>query len=76
MLKAPHVEDIALQSYEAGQIKAASWVGLMPVPIPEIYGRYIAAWAEGYSHRFPKLHRDFAKRNFVKGFIDTFHTTE
>jgi len=75
-MKAPHLEDIALQSYEAGQMKAASWVGLMPVPIPEIYLRHVASWAEGYSQRFSRMHRELAKHNFALGFIDTFRHAE
>lgn len=75
-MKAPYIEDIALNSYEAGQMKAASWVGLMPVPIPEIYLRYVAAWAEGYAARYPKMHREMAKKTFASGFIDTFAIVE
>lgn len=71
-MKARHLETLALQSYEAGQIQAASWVGLMPVPIPEIYLRYIAAWAEGYAARYPKMHRKLAMNHYAAGFIDTF----
>jgi hypothetical protein len=71
-MKARHLETLALQSYEAGRIKATSWKGLMPVPIPEIYLRYIAAWAEGYAARHPKMHRKLAMNHYAAGFIDTF----
>ena len=68
---APHIEDIALASYEAGQIRAANWVGLIPVPIPEIYLRHIVLEARVFAKKYP-MYRTVAVTNFCNGFIDTF----
>lgn len=69
---AAHIEDIALASYEAGQIRAANWVGLIPVPIPEIYIRQVIKEAMAFSGNYDRMHRSLAVDSFCQGFIDTF----
>jgi hypothetical protein len=74
-VKPQYIEDIVLASYEAGQIRGAEWHGLMPVPIPPIYMKFIAEWAKAYSMKHPKMHRQEAMRSYGLGFIDTFTVT-
>lgn len=68
----PNEADIALASYEAGQIRASQWEGLLPVPIPQIYLEYVAKWAKEHSRQYPSIHRDLSMKSYGFGFIDTF----
>jgi hypothetical protein len=71
-MRSPNEDDIALASYEAGQIRAAEWEGLLPVPIPQIYLEHVAKWAKEHSRQYSSIHRDLSMKFYGFGFIDTF----
>lgn len=66
-----HLSDIALLSYENGQMWAAKWEGLMPVPVPEIYIQYAFRDAIKFSQHFHQMHRNLVLENWRNGFLDT-----
>lgn len=74
-MNALHVEEIALESYEAGQIRASDWQGFMPSPIPQIYMKHMANECSKFVARYPSMHRPLAKQMWASGFLDQLRTT-
>lgn len=74
-MKPAHIEDISVEAYEAGQIRASEWDGLMPSPIPQIYMKHIVVDAKKFASRYDKVHRDTVMHYWCNGFLDWFIRT-
>ena len=72
---ANHIEDIALEAYEAGQIRASDWQGFMPSPIPQIYMQHMAMECDKFVAKYPSIHRPLAKQMWASGFLDQLRLT-
>lgn len=74
-MKARHLEDILLEAYEAGQIRASDWEGFIPTPIPEIYAKQFAKEARTFASRFSELHHPEIMHYWCNGFLDGIAST-